>query len=204
MTDETYVVVDTETSGLFDYTKPADADGQPRMAAFAMLLLAPDFSVANEQSFLVKPDGWEMNATATAIHGLTQEKLLAEGVAVADVLAKYVEALKSNFVVVGYNVSYDLKVLRGELRRAALPDMFETTRSIDCMRPLTDICKIPKAKGNGFKLPKLKEAYQSIFTKELVGAHGALADARACAEIFKEMMPRGIFKPLLEQAGSPS
>ena len=31
-----FVVLDTETSGLFDYCKPADADGQPRLAEIAL------------------------------------------------------------------------------------------------------------------------------------------------------------------------
>ncbi len=199
MTEHLYIVVDTETTGLHDFSKPADADGQPRMASFAILTMADDLSIADEFHALIKPDGWEMNAQAAAIHGLTQEKLLAEGIPVAEALAKYNASLDAGRVVIGYNVSYDLKVLRGELRRAGLPDRFETTSSVDCMRPLTDICKIPKAKGNGYKLPKLKEAYASLFKKELEGAHGALADARACAEIFKEMQPRGIWKIMREQ-----
>ena len=201
MSDLVYVVADTETTGLHNFSLPADADGQPRLASLALLTLGADLSIADEQSFLIKPEGWEMNPETAKIHGLTQEKLLAEGAPIADALAKYATALEAGHVIVGYNVSYDLKVMRGELRRAGLPDRFETTRSIDCMRPLTDVCRIPKAKGNGYKLPKLKEAYASIFKKELEGAHGALADARACAEIFKEMFPRGIWKAMQEKRG---
>ena len=32
---EKSVVIDTETSGLFDFSKPASAEGQPRMASIA-------------------------------------------------------------------------------------------------------------------------------------------------------------------------
>jgi len=208
MNEHLYACCDVESSGLFDYSKPADADGQPRMASLAILTLADDLSIADEFHTLIKPDGWEMDpvkhAGAIAAHGLTQEKLLAEGIPVAEALAKYTAMLDAGRVIVGYNVSYDLKVLRGELRRAGLPDRFETTASVDCMRPLTDICKIPKASGRGYKLPKLVEAYASIFKKDFEGAHGALADARACAEIFKEMQPRGIWKVMREQRGPVS
>ena len=31
-----YAVIDTETSGLFDFSKPAEAEGQPRLASLAI------------------------------------------------------------------------------------------------------------------------------------------------------------------------
>ena len=187
-----FVCLDTETSGLFDYTKPADADGQPRLAEIALLFLAPDFSVERTHHALIKPDGWEMQPGAQAIHGLTQDRLLSEGQPVAASLSPYVTAVEEGWTVVGYNVNFDLKVMRGELRRAGLPDMFEKTLSVCCMRPLTDVCKVPKAKGNGYKFPKLVEAYQHLFSRGFDGAHGALEDATACADIFKELHIRGI------------
>ena len=39
-----YVVIDTETSGLFDFSKPADAEGQPRLASLAMVFLDQDMA----------------------------------------------------------------------------------------------------------------------------------------------------------------
>ncbi|MEY4951800.1 MAG: hypothetical protein RL299_224, partial [Pseudomonadota bacterium] len=32
-----YLVIDTETSGLFDFKKPADDPSQPRLASLAMI-----------------------------------------------------------------------------------------------------------------------------------------------------------------------
>jgi DNA polymerase III epsilon subunit-like protein len=195
---ESFVVIDTETSGLFDYSKPADAEGQPRMASVAFVHLGDDLTEAFAEvahEFLIRPDGWRMSDEVAMIHGLTHERLMADGVPVIEALDYYNGILDGNPVIVGYNASFDLKVLRAELRRAGKPDRFEGTRSIDCMRPLTDICKVPKAGGKaGFKGRKGTEAYKAICQRDLVGAHGALADARACAEIFREMHPRGIFK----------
>lgn len=196
MTEHTYMVIDTETSGLFDFQKPADADGQPRLASLAMVLLAPDMSIASEQNFLVKPDGWTMNAEATAIHGLTQDRLMEEGQLIDDVLVQYALALEARHVIVGYNVSFDLKMMRGEMRRLSMPDRYEDTASICCMRPLTDVCKITKPTGRGYKFPKLTEAYKFLFGRDYEGAHGSLQDARACAEIFREIRARDIRCPL--------
>ena len=180
-----YAVCDCETSGLFEYSKPADAEGQPRLAGFALLHLAEDMSIEREVSMLIRPEGWEMNAETAKIHGLTQEKLLAEGKPVREALDLYAETLDAGTVIVGYNISYDLKVMRGELRRAGLPDRFETTKSICCMRPMVDHCRLPKAKGNGYKLPKLGEAYVHVTREPHTGAHGALADAHAALKVFR-------------------
>ncbi len=194
-----FAVMDVETSGLFDYSRRAHEDGQPRMASLALLRLGDDLSVADEFHTLIKPDGWQMDAEVAKINGLTQERLEAEGKPVAEALDAYGKALDEELVIVGWNVSFDLKILRGELRRAGREDRFESTKSTDCMRPLTDIVRIPKAKGSGFKLPKLTEAYCAIFNRDFEGAHSALADAKACAEIFREMHPKGVFKAVLEQ-----
>lgn len=198
-----YCVVDTETTGLFDYSKPADADGQPRMCALAMIFLDDNLAPEHSKEFLIRPDGWVVGDEVAKLHGLTTERLLADGVPVVQALGEYIATLDHGDIIVGYSVSFDLKVLRGELRRAKMEDRFETTRSIDVMRPLTDICKIPKAKGNGYKLPKLIEAAKSIFGEEMPDAHGALADAMMCARLFREMYPRGIFKPVAEQRIEP-
>ena len=172
-----YAVFDTETSGLFDYKLSADAPGQPRMASFAMVMLDDNLEVESQFSVLVKPEGWEMddNSDACKKNGLTQARLMAEGVRIEHALGHY-------------NAALNLKIMRGELRRAGLPDRFETTASVDLMRPLTNVCKIKKATGGGYKWPKLEEAHQSLFGEGFTGAHGALPDSLAAARIFKHMV----------------
>jgi DNA polymerase III epsilon subunit-like protein len=57
------------------------------------------------------------------------------------------------------------------------------------MRPLINVCKLPKPNGRGgFKFPKLVEAYKHLFGADMEGAHGALGDARGCARIFQHMV----------------
>ena len=53
-----YLVLDTESSGLFDYTKPADAPGQPRMAALAMINCDENLEIEAQSNFLIRPEGW--------------------------------------------------------------------------------------------------------------------------------------------------
>jgi hypothetical protein len=42
-----YVIIDTEGSGLFDFSKPADAEGQPRLAQLAMIYMPMHNSISN-------------------------------------------------------------------------------------------------------------------------------------------------------------
>lgn len=120
-----YLVVDTETTGLFDFAKPADAAGQPRLAEFAGIVCTADPSEpATEHRYLVRPDGWEMTADGTEINGLTTEYLAERGAPVADVLAFYSAQIADGLIVVAHNAQYDTKIMRGEMRRADLPDLF--------------------------------------------------------------------------------
>lgn len=190
-----YAVADTETSGLFDYKKPADAEGQPRMAQLALCVLAEDLSIARHVSFLIRPDGWVMeDGEALEKHGLSHARLEAEGVPIAEALAAYNELLDGGHTVVGFNVAFDLKMLRAELRRAGLPDRYLTTQSIDCMRPMANVIKA--ATGAKYKPPKLVEAYAHWFPGGFDGAHDALADARATAAIFAHLVQSGELNPL--------
>lgn len=129
--DLSYLVIDAETSGLFKFRDadgkpvPADAPGQPRLASVAFIMVDPGMTVISEREFLIKPDGWSLDAGAAAVNGLTMERLEAEGVPVGDVLDLYTNAISDERVVVAFNAQFDTKMMRGELRRAARPDLFE-------------------------------------------------------------------------------
>jgi DNA polymerase III epsilon subunit-like protein len=184
-----YAVIDTETSGLFDFSKPADAEGQPRLAHLSMILLEEDES-EHFVDFLVKPDGWEIGEEAAAINGLTMEHLNEHGVPVADVLARYVEAIDAGYIMIAFNAQFDLKMMRGELRRAGIDDRFEVTPNICIMRASTDVVCVPKKAGKGYKFPKLSEAC-TFFEITNEGEHTADGDARAALQIFRKLRELG-------------
>lgn len=189
----TYLLIDTETSGLFDFSKPADADGQPRLAELAMILIDPmDRGGAMEQHFLIKPEGWEIGPEMAAINGLTPEILEEKGVPVADAIAAYAAAVDHGAIVVAHNAQFDTKVMRGEMRRAGVDDRFEKTSNICTMRSLTNVCNIPKANGKGVKFPKFAEAYAHFFGAPPEGQHTAQGDCNALLEIFMEMFQRDL------------
>ena len=62
-----YAIIDTETSGLFDFSKPADAEGQPRLASFAVVKLDADLNEEASHEYLVKPESWSLSPEVMAI-----------------------------------------------------------------------------------------------------------------------------------------
>lgn len=182
-----YAVIDTESNGLFDFSKPADAEGQPRLAELAIIYADAEFNIEREYRAYVKPEGWTMDPKATAVNGLTDEILNEKGVPVADVLAEYTAAIKEGRAIVAFNAQHDCKTMRAELRRAGLPDLFEETKNICVMRKAAGI--IPKAGGKkGW--PKLVEARTHLGLSD-EGAHTAGADAMTALHILKYLAANG-------------
>ncbi len=186
-----YAVVDTETSGLFDFSKPADAEGQPRLAQFAAITLDDSLEQVDCREMLVKPDGWKMHPDAAAVNGLSDAQLAHDGVPVEQVLEYYTKLIDDGYVIVAFNAQFDTKMMRGELRRAEMDDRFEQTKNICTMRASTEVCKVPKKNGKGFKFPKLAEAC-AFFKIEQEAKHSALGDARACVQILRKLKELGV------------
>lgn len=182
-----YAIIDTEGSGLFDFSKPTDAEGQPRLAELAIIYADAEFNIEREYRAYVKPDGWTMDERATAVNGLTDEILNEKGVPVVDILAEYTAAIKAGYVVVAFNAQHDTKSMRAELRRAGLPDLFEETKNICVMRKAAGI--IPKAGGKkGW--PKLIEARAHLGLSN-EGAHTAGVDVMTALHILKYLAANG-------------
>lgn len=184
-----YLFLDTETSGLFDYSKPADAPGQPRAAQIGMIFVNHAFEIEAEHEFLIRPEGWEMEEEATKVTGLTTEHLKANGVPIGEALQLYQSGIAARRVVAGFNVQFDLKIGRAELRRAGFEDNYLQTRNL-CLMWATRAMVGARGANGAVKIPTLKEAC-AFFDIEQPAAHSALADARSAYQIMLKLVERG-------------
>jgi DNA polymerase III epsilon subunit-like protein len=186
-----YLVIDTETTGLHDFSLPADAPGQPRLAHLSMIWADEDLKEVDRQDVYVRPDGWSMPQgpnSAGAVNGLTDDFLRANGADISVALDAYVDEIERGLIVVAFNAQYDCKIMRGELRRAGRDDLFDRTKNICVMRPLTGICRIPRPNGKGLKFPNLTEALDYFKVKPAqFKAHGAVDDAHGALLIMREL-----------------
>lgn len=192
------LIFDTETTGLFDFRKRADEDGQPRMAQIAVRLIrhkqpAEPHLLLSALNHCIKPDGWEMPAELVEQlgHGLTTEYLTENGVPVRSALEVYTEMHDKADLIAGFSADYDLKILRGEFRRAGMDDLYGQKPVFDIMRACAPICNVKNVKG-GRKNPKLHEAVSIMLGRTLSGAHNAIVDCDATLDLFLELRRRGV------------
>ncbi len=200
-----YMILDVETTGLFDFKKPADAEDQPRLCSVAAICVGEDIGEPLEQSFstLIKPDGWTIAPEITAINGLTTDRCEAEGRPIRDVLEQYAALIESGHIAVAFNAQFDLKQMRGEMRRAGMDDLFERTPNICTMRACRPL-GIEKAGAKKGGFPKLADAFRHFYGKEPPAQHDALADATTCLMIFRKLMASGACpEPAVHYAKEP-
>ena len=188
----TYLVFDTETSGLFDFKRPADDPDQPRLASAAFIVADEDGNEISRTSHLIRPDGWTMPLEAEAINGLSTELLNMEGVPMADVLDIYQGHIEAGLIVTAFNVQFDCKVMRAELRRAGRPDLFEQTPNSCLMRGLAPYKDKGLAVKGGFVKLAVACEHFSIINAD---AHDAMADAEAALALLQILVRDGNLIP---------
>lgn len=185
-----YLVTDTETNGMFDYAKAADDPSQPRLAAITLIQADAGLNGQEAYTALIKPDGWTISPEITTINGLTTERCEEIGVPIREVLGRYTSLIESGLVLVGYNVQFDAKQIRGELRRAGMDDLFEKTKNICAMRACGPL-KIEKAGAKKGGFPKLADAFRHFYGVEPTGQHTSQGDALACLMIARKLKEIG-------------
>lgn len=185
---------DTETTGLPDLAARSADPKQPHLVQLALVQYSDDGTEVAAQSLTVRPDGWTIPPEVAAIHGITHERAMDEGVPEATATAMYVMQQGACALRVAHNESFDRRIMRIAMTRLGLERDFieaiEGRRSFCTCRQSTPIMGLPpseKMKARGMDRPKppsLSECVRHFFGEELAGAHDALVDARACARIF--------------------
>jgi DNA polymerase III subunit epsilon len=180
---------DTETTGKVDFKSPPDAKHQPRLVQLAAVLTEDDGKPLMTLCCIVRPDGFEIAESASKIHGITTEQAKRCGVSLPGILDTFREMANKASLLVAYNCDFDRIVMEGEyLGSMTDPPWDGTSPWNDPMKDATVILKLPGPYG--YKWPKLSEAYQFLFNRELSGAHDALVDIQATIEVFFEIKRR--------------
>ena len=186
------LIFDTETSGLpASYKAPfSDVRAWPRIVEIAWIVIDPEFRPVSSSQFIVRPDGFEISAGASSVHGITTAKATAEGSPLRYVMACFAEDLSETDLLVAHNIDFDFPVVNCELIRSKVSSSLATKRRFCTMKSTTELCNIP---GNyGPKWPKLEELYRFLFARTFSEAHRAMHDVQATAECYLELCRRGI------------
>ena len=190
--DKRLFFFDTETTGLpRSWNAPLrDLDNWPRMVQLAWLLCDEAGNELAHASRIILPQGYAIPAEASRIHGITTERALAEGIALADALDEVLPRIEEAACAIAHNVSFDEKILAAEFLRLGRPHPLLKVPTRCTMKESTDFCRLP---GNyGFKYPNLTELHRKLFKKAFDDAHDALADVRACKAAYFELRTLGV------------
>ena len=183
-----YLIFDTETTGLPKNWKAqtSDVDNWPRLVQISWVIT--DGKERQEFNYIIKPDGFEIPAEVSAIHGITQERAVAEGRDREFILNLFRSFVNLADIVVAHNLSFDKAIVGAEYYRMFGDNRFEqrlATKDTFCtMLQSIDLVAIKGTHGGGNKWPKLMELYRHFFNRDFEGAHDALNDTRACEECF--------------------
>lgn len=186
---------DTETTGIpRDFKAPyTDVENWPRIVQIGFAVYDERGEELNAWEYYIKPNGYEIPADATAVHGITQATAMEKGAKGWWVLGIFEEEAKGADLVVGHNIQYDVSVIGAEFVRLSQKSPLEGKKMLCTMRAGTAYCNIPGKWGKP-KWPKLDELYWTLFRTHVEGAtqHTALADCRATARCYFAMKEKGI------------
>ena len=172
--------------GVFDLeTTGVDTD-TARIVSACIAVLDADGRVTARWDWIVDP-GIEVPEGASAVHGITTERLRAEGRPAVTAIAEIAQTLRVLFAqgipLTVYNAPYDLTLLDRECRRHELD-------SIEEPGPVVDPLVIDKAVDRYRKGKRTLEATAEVYGVELDGAHDAGADAICAGRVAQEIARR--------------
>ena len=195
---------DSETSDLPIWSTPSEHPDQPFIVSIAMLKFDPETleEVDHFYAILKPPAGRTIpeDGKAFEAHGITNERAQAEGAEREPIIRLYAKKRRECVSSLAHNASFDVRMMRIELLRLGATkddiDAIEAASPQLCtMKLATPVLNIPptvKMQKSGFggkpKSASLAECLKYLFKEEDGGAHNALADARACARVYRRLM----------------
>jgi DNA polymerase III subunit epsilon len=169
--------LDTETTG----TDPSSS----RCVEVALLLVGPDGKETTGGYETLVDCGMEIPADAAAIHGITAERVAAEGVSSRDCLEQVVVLLQrladDRIPVVVFNARFDWPLLAAEAARVGL-----RLPRVDLIDPMVIDRKVDRYRKGKRRLVDLAAHYEVPLTH----AHRARGDALAAARVAQAIARR--------------
>lgn len=187
-----HLFFDTETTGVpKNYKAPVtNLENWPRLVQIAWLVTDKEGNELKSIEYVIKPDGFSIPLEASKIHGITNDYAKENGHDLKLVLEEIISDISKSSTVVAHNIKFDEKIIGAELLRMALDSELDNKQRKCTMELSTNFCKLPGPYG--YKWPRLDELYKILFGINFSNAHTALADVKACAKCYFELINREI------------
>lgn len=195
------LIFDTETTGFRSNTFT------PEIVQIAAILQDMNtLRVLGEINFIVIPV-YPIPEKVSQIHGITDAVASKFGIHKSLAIEGFATLANKADILVAHNIAFDVDIING-----AWPIVFPSLQGKQqycTMIESTPILKLPK-NGNAFhnnsgsvyKYPKLTEAYRFFYNHDFVGAHDAMADVRACRDVYIKLQGINAVRERVQQAPS--
>ena len=183
-----FISLDCETTDLIRPGMSIDNEDFPKLKQVGWVQFDDTGEIYGRTDHLVRSDAYSKRG-AEKVHGISDRHAGRRGVPEIRALVMLHECLEVAQVVVGWNLNFDLDVLRATVFRLGRdPDKLirAGVRKIDLQEVMTPIVD-KRFDDGGQKWPSLEEGYEFLFGKPIKQHHNAYFDALACREIFLEL-----------------
>ncbi|MEU8772548.1 3'-5' exonuclease [Streptomyces sp. NPDC048606] len=175
----------------FDLETTGTEPGESRIVTAAVVEVR-DGEVRERRGWLADP-GIPIPEQASAIHGISTARAVAEGRPVREVAEEVARALvghwRAGAVVVAYNAAFDLTLLTAELARHGLPSLADRLGGAET-GPVIDPLTIDRAVDRYRRGKRTLEAVCGVYGVTLDAAHDAGADALAAVQVARALAAR--------------
>lgn len=175
----------------FDLETTGTEPGESRIVTAAVVEVR-DGEVRGRRTWLADP-GIPIPEQASAIHGISTERAVAEGRPVREVADEIAAALvghwRAGAIVVAYNAAFDLTLLSAELARHGLPSLADRLGGAET-GPVVDPLTIDRAVDRYRRGKRTLEAVCGVYGVTLDSAHDAGADALAAVGVARAIASR--------------
>lgn len=163
------LVYDTETTGLPNFKARSADPAQPHLVQIALVNCTDAGVEIDSWCRMIRPNGWIISPEVTAIHGISHEQAMDEGIDEMEAAGTFMVFQARASLRVAHNESFDRRIMRIAMVRTGFQPDF-----IKAIEDRQSFCTCVAAKPI-VNLPP----------------HDALVDARACARIYAAIKAMG-------------
>ncbi|MEY5098761.1 MAG: hypothetical protein RJA36_1480 [Pseudomonadota bacterium] len=189
-----FLLYKAATTGLPVWKAADDDASQPHIVELVAMLCNSTGDRVETLCLIVRPDGWEIPAQSTAIHGITEVEAKASPIDEQTALGRFLGMMVKAHTRVGWNEPFDSRIIRIALARY-LPETVEgwgRQTAICAMRQTLDyLAETDPGTFHGRTL-KLQAAWDHLYPSEPQDVTESTLDTvEACRRLFFATKLRG-------------
>lgn len=193
---------DTETTGVKSWDNP---NFVPRLVQLGAILQDMETGRVLGELNILNANVGNIPPEAAAVHGISHELAEKAGAQLLLVDKVFERMIFNADVIIAHNIKYDLEVVKDNMpqsweRIIARPHFCTMQGSLYLVKAEFSpkqkalFMRKPHLKDAPYKIPNLTETHQYFFGRPFEGAHDAMADIRACRDIYLELTKDGFWK----------